>query len=175
MLINLYTVKFPTKASFFSFLSFFHLFVFCFVLSYFLGPQMQHVQVPRLGIELKLHLPAYIIATATPDPSYVCDLHCSWRQCRIINPLKPGIKPTSSWILVRLFSLSHNGNSKASFKRSADTELGRDLHNHFSGTRASWLGTPPHYRPVSRGREIHPHLTSATSVSSLFLTALSHS
>ena len=28
-------------------------------------------------------------------------LHHSSRQCQILNPLRPGIKPTSSWILVR--------------------------------------------------------------------------
>ena len=30
---------------------------------------------------------AYATATATPDPSYICDLHCSLWQCEILNPL----------------------------------------------------------------------------------------
>ena len=69
---------------------------FCFLL----GLHPRHMEVPRLGVESELHLWAYTITTATWDPSHICNLcHSSW-QCRILNPLKPGIKPTSSWILV---------------------------------------------------------------------------
>ena len=34
----------------------------------FLGPHLQHMEVPRLGIELELQLPAYTTATTTRDP-----------------------------------------------------------------------------------------------------------
>ena len=34
---------------------------------------MQHMKVPRLGVELELQLLAYAAATAMPDPSHVCD------------------------------------------------------------------------------------------------------
>ena len=45
------------------------------------------MEVPRLGIELELQLPAYTTATATWDPSRVCDLyHSSWQR-QILNPL----------------------------------------------------------------------------------------
>ena len=37
--------------------------------------------------ESELHLPAYATATATRDPSCVCDLHQSSGQCQILNPL----------------------------------------------------------------------------------------
>ena len=47
----------------------------CFIL--FFELQVQHVEVPKLGVELKLQLPAYIAATATPDLSRVCDPHRS--------------------------------------------------------------------------------------------------
>ena len=43
------------------------------------------MEVPRLGVEWELELPAYITATAMADPSYVCDLHR--RQRWILNPL----------------------------------------------------------------------------------------
>ena len=43
------------------------------------------MEVPRLGVESELQLPAY--TTATRDPSHVCDLHHSSRQRRILNPL----------------------------------------------------------------------------------------
>ena len=34
----------------------------------FLGPHLQHVEVPRLGVERQLQLLAYTTATATLDP-----------------------------------------------------------------------------------------------------------
>ena len=36
--------------------------------------------------ELQVQLPAYVTATATPDPSRVYDLHHSSRQRQILNP-----------------------------------------------------------------------------------------
>ena len=47
-------------------------FFFCF-----LGPHLLHTEVPRLGIESKLQLPAYATVIATQDPSRVCNLHHS--------------------------------------------------------------------------------------------------
>ena len=46
------------------------------------------MEVPRLGLQLELQSPAYVTATATPDPSRICDLHHSSRQLRILNPLR---------------------------------------------------------------------------------------
>ena len=40
-----------------------------------LGRHPQHMEVPRLGVELELQPPAYATAIATRDPSHVCDLH----------------------------------------------------------------------------------------------------
>ena len=45
------------------------------------------MEVPRLGIESELQLPAYTTATATQYLSHVCDLHHSSQQCQILNPL----------------------------------------------------------------------------------------
>ena len=67
-----------SKLTFFNFCLFF----FFFPPS---GPHPRHMGVPRLGIQLELQLLVY--ATATPDPSRVCNLrHTSW-QCWIVNPL----------------------------------------------------------------------------------------
>ena len=44
---------------------------------FLLGPHSQHIKVPRLGVESELWLLAYATATATRDPSCVCDLHHS--------------------------------------------------------------------------------------------------
>ena len=45
------------------------------------------MEVPGLGVKSELQLLAYIIATATPDPSCICNLHHSSQQCQILNPL----------------------------------------------------------------------------------------
>ena len=60
----------------------FYLLIFSFYRRY-----LQHMEVPRLGIEFKLQLLAYTTATAMPDPSCICDLHCSLQQHQILNPL----------------------------------------------------------------------------------------
>ena len=49
----------------------------------FLGPRQQHMEVPRLGVKWELHLLAYTTATATPDPSLICDLHHSPRSTNL--------------------------------------------------------------------------------------------
>ena len=53
----------------------------------FSGLHLQHTDVPILGAESELQLPAYTTATATQDPSHSCDLHHSSRQYLILNPL----------------------------------------------------------------------------------------
>ena len=45
------------------------------------------MEVPRLGVESELQLQAYTTATATPDPSHICDLHHSLQQHGILNRL----------------------------------------------------------------------------------------
>lgn len=44
------------------------------------------MEVPRLGVTSELQLPVYTSATATWDPSRLCDLRHSSRQCWILNP-----------------------------------------------------------------------------------------
>ena len=71
-----------------------------FFFSCFLGPHLQHMEVPRLGVKSELQLLAYATATATADPSCICDLYHSLRQCWILNPLSEARDwtPTSSWM-----------------------------------------------------------------------------
>ena len=54
---------------------------------FFLGLLLQHMEVPRLGVESELQLPAYATATAMPNLSHVYDLHHSSGQHQILNPL----------------------------------------------------------------------------------------
>ena len=63
------------------------------------------MDVPRLGGKSKPQLLAYITASATQDPSHVCDLQHSSQQHQILTHwVGPGIEPTSSWIPVRLLT-----------------------------------------------------------------------
>ena len=43
-------------------------------LFFFLGPHPRHMEVPRLGVEKELQLPACTTAMATMDLSRICDL-----------------------------------------------------------------------------------------------------
>ena len=61
-----------------------------FYFFFFLRPHLQHMEVPGLGVEWELQLPAYATATATPDLSRVCDQHHSSQQRRILNPYPHG-------------------------------------------------------------------------------------
>ena len=60
------------KRSFLVLFLFFLIFLICFI-----EPHPQHMEVPRLGAESELHLPAYSTATGTRDPCHLCDLHNS--------------------------------------------------------------------------------------------------
>ena len=74
------------------------------------------MEVPRLGVESELQLPACTTATATPDLSHICNLHHSPRQCWILKPLSEvrdgtrilmgtsqGLNPKPQWELQCLF------------------------------------------------------------------------
>ena len=69
----------------------------------FLGDLPWHREVPRLGVESELQLPAHTTATAMPDLKRVCSLHHSSRQCQILNPLRKARDQTfilmdTSWV-----------------------------------------------------------------------------
>ena len=75
-------------------------FFFFFFSFFFLGPYLQHMEVPRLGVEWEPQLLAYITGTTMPDLSCVCILHrSSWQQ--VLNQLmEGGIESESSWLLI---------------------------------------------------------------------------
>ena len=71
------------------------------------------MEVPRLGVKWELQVPAYTTATATPDLSHICKLHCSlWQRC-ILNPLSEAGDQTPILMDMNqvLNPLSHNRNS----------------------------------------------------------------
>ena len=78
---------------------------------FFLGPHPQHMEVPSRGVELELQLLAYSTATATPEPSCICDLcHSLWLR-QILNPLSESRGQIHMPMETRrvLNPLSHNG------------------------------------------------------------------
>ena len=70
---------------------------------FFLRPHLWPMEVPRPGVKSEMQLPAYTTATATQDPSRICDLdHSSW-QCGILKPLSKArdwtrILMDTSWV-----------------------------------------------------------------------------
>ena len=63
----------------------------------------------QLRVKLELQLPAYTIGTAACDPSHVWDLHHTPHTAHsnttsLTQWVRPGIDPTSSWILVRFIN-----------------------------------------------------------------------
>ena len=53
------------------------------------------MEVPRLGVELELQLPAYTSATATPDLSHIWDLHHAHSNAGSLpHWARPGIEPS---------------------------------------------------------------------------------
>ena len=71
----------------------------------FLGLHLQHMEVPRLGVQLETELLAYTTATAMLDLSCICDLcHSFWNARSLTHRARSGIKLASSWILVRFLT-----------------------------------------------------------------------
>ena len=65
----------------------FNILSMCMILAthfFFLRPHLWHMEVPRLGVKLELQMQAYATASATPDPSCICDLHHSLQQHLIL-------------------------------------------------------------------------------------------
>ena len=82
--------------------TFFFNLIFFFVFLRFLGPLLQHIEVPRLGVQSEVQPPAYTRATATRDPSRVCNLHHSSQQHWILNPLREARDRTCNLMVLRL-------------------------------------------------------------------------
>ena len=101
-------VRPPPQQALHSVLIFIYLFIYLF-----LGLHLQHMEVPKLGVELELQLPA----TATAYLSCVLDLHRSSWLCWILNPLSKAREPASSWTLCRVLNPpSHKGTPVLPFK-----------------------------------------------------------
>ena len=80
--------------------------VHIYIYVHFLGSHLRHMEISRLRVESEQQLPAFTTAIAMQDPSHVCGLHHSSRQCRILNPLKEARNRTHILqILVRFITI----------------------------------------------------------------------
>ena len=86
---------------------------FLFFILFFLGPHLQHMEVPGPGVESKLQLPAYRTVTATLHLSCICDLYHISQHCRILNPLSEARDRTHILMGTNqvLNPVRHDGNS----------------------------------------------------------------
>ena len=69
----------------------------------FWGPNLHHMEVPRLGVESELQQSIHATAVPKPDTRHICDLHHSSQQCQILNPLSEAgdwthILRDASWV-----------------------------------------------------------------------------
>ena len=89
---------------------------------------MQYMEVPRLGVESELQLPAYTTDTGTWDLSQVCELHRSSRQCRVLTPLIEARDQTHILMGIHegLLPLSYNGDAVSSGQVMCDSLCGTD-------------------------------------------------
>ena len=46
------------------------------------------MEVPGLGVELELQLPAYATPPVMADLNHICYLGCSLQHCQILNPVR---------------------------------------------------------------------------------------
>ena len=86
---------------------------------YFLGPHPPYMEVPRLGVESALQLPAYTTAIATSDRSHVA----THTTAHSTHWVRPGIKAATSWLLGGSFLLLRYRNSKFTLLKGAFIEL----------------------------------------------------
>ena len=89
------------------------------------------MEVPRLGVELELQLPAYTTATEALDPSSIFDLHHSSGQCQITYPWREARDRTRVLMATSQirFPLRHHGNSGPSFILNGVKKLIIQVHN----------------------------------------------
>ena len=84
--------------------------VFCLFVCCFLGPQLWHMEVPRLGVQSELQLQHHRIQANSMTYTIAHGDAGS-----LTHLARPGIKSASSLILFGFIPLSHNGNSREKF------------------------------------------------------------
>ena len=116
---------------------FLEFFAFCFVL--LLGLYLQHVNVPRLGVELELRLQP----TLQPQQHKIQATSMTYTTAHdnagsLSHWAKPGIEPASSWILAGFITCwATAGIPPCGFDLMAFSEWG--ITNHLIRTDGFWI------------------------------------
>ena len=113
----------------------------------FLEPHPPHMEIPRLGFESELKLPAYTTATAMPDLSHVCNLHHSSWQHWILDPLREAGDQTCNLMVPSqiCFCCTTMGIAKSIFKNYSLTtgpggdKMDRQIHLSWDLTFTTYL------------------------------------
>ena len=96
------------------------------------------MEVPRLGGKSELQLEAYTTATATRDPSCICNLHHSSWQCQILNPLMEARDRTRNLMVPsRIPFCCATVGTPGFLSTSRQTSLHRDCTHRHGGSE--WL------------------------------------
>ena len=94
------------------------------------------MEVPRLGVQSELQLPVYATATATLDPSHICD-HSSQQG---LNPLsRAGVEPTPSGMLIEFFNLWATRGTPKGFFLKKKTKKQKKRDTVISGKKLTFL------------------------------------
>ena len=91
----------------------------------FLGPNLRHMEGPRLGVKSELQLLVHAIATATWDLNLFCDLHHTAHSNSRSQThwVSPGTEPTSSRMLVGFVSAAPQ-QELPNLKKNQDDNMG---------------------------------------------------
>ena len=92
------------------------------------------MEIPRLGVQSELQLLTYTIATATPDPSLVCNLPHSSQQHWILKPLSQARGWTCNLMVPGQihFHCATSGTPEHTLKQSEQEYASGDLNATFS-------------------------------------------
>ena len=132
------------------------------------------MEVPRLGVKSELQLPVYTTATATQDPSGICDLHNS-RQRQILKPLIEARDRTHNlMVLTRIcFHCTTTGTPRLQFSseqaiwgKGGSTPGLRPAGHRGLGSGAGRSCSPP---PSPTPKSIHPRVQRNCSSHTLLL------
>ena len=96
-LLNSHYFPSPARLHNHVFISFFFFLFFVFCL--FRAIPAAYGGSQARGLIGATELPAYTTATATPEPSHVCNVHHSSQQCQIVNPLSEAMDRTRNFIV----------------------------------------------------------------------------
>ena len=109
----------------------------------FLRRHLQHMEVPRQGVESELQLPADTTALAMLDPSRFFHWLCSLWQRWILNPLSEARDGTCNLMDTKVCNpLSHSGNSKSPIPKRAGALHAGDRRPAKRPRRWPWGQTP---------------------------------